>query len=372
MSKSFRALGVRGDLIQGLEDLGIKEPTPIQRDALPFLLRDGGDFIAQAQTGTGKTAAFGLPLLMQLDPKQPEIQAVVVAPTRELAKQIGKQLFRYTKYCTEKVFIEVLTGGDDIERQVAALARPTHAVVVTPGRLIDLLAKKALSLAAVRLLVLDEADEMLSLGFKAEVAFICSQTEGRRATWLFSATIPDGVQRLIADYMSATAHVLKVDHRHVVNRDIEHRFMLCTVKEKTKKLVDFLRRQGGERGVVFCRTKAGATKLAEELSAEGFAVGVLQGDLAQMERDKVLRSFRKGRFQFLIATDVAARGIDVEGLAFVVHHQLPDQIEYYTHRSGRTGRAGRAGVSIAMIGQREKADIDRLGKRLGLTFSQVR
>lgn len=372
MSKSFNALGVRPDLIRGLQDLGIQEPTPIQRDALPFLLKDGGDFIAQAQTGTGKTAAFGLPLLMQLDPKSAKIQAVVVAPTRELAKQIGKQLFKFTKYSVEKVFVEVLTGGDDIERQVAALTRPTHAIVVTPGRLLDLLAKKALVLDSVHLLVLDEADEMLSLGFKAEVAFICNQTEKRRATWLFSATIPDGVQRLISDYMAPTAHVLKVDHRHVVNRDIEHRFILCTVKEKTKKLVDFLRRQGQERGVVFCRTKAGATKLSEELSAEGFAVGVLQGDLAQLERDKVLRSFRKGRFQYLIATDVAARGIDVEGLAFVIHHQLPDQIEYYTHRSGRTGRAGRRGVSIAMIGQREKADIDRLGKRLGLTFTQLR
>jgi ATP-dependent RNA helicase DeaD len=372
MSKSFKELGVRQDLIRGLDDLGIKEPTPIQRDALPFLLRDGGDFIAQAQTGTGKTAAFGLPLLMQLDPKRAEIQAVVVAPTRELAKQIGKQLFRFTKYCGEKVFVEVLTGGDDIERQAAALARPTHAVVATPGRLLDLLAKKALSLEAVQLLVLDEADEMLSLGFKAEVAFICSQTQGRRATWLFSATIPDGVQRLISDYMSPTSHVLKVDHRHVVNRDIEHRYILCTLKEKTKKIVDFLRRQGPERGVLFCRTKAGASTLAEELEAEGFAVGVLQGDLPQLERDKVLRSFRKGRFQFLVATDVAARGIDVAGLAFVIHHQLPDQIEYYTHRSGRTGRAGRPGVSIAMIGQREKADIYRLGQRLGLEFTQLR
>lgn len=372
MSKSFKALGVRADLILGLEELGIKHPTPIQSEALPFLIRDGGDFIAQAQTGTGKTAAFGLPLLMRLDSKNPAVQAVVVAPTRELAKQIGKQLFRYTKYCAEKLYIEVLTGGDSMDRQITALSRPTHVVVVTPGRLLDLLAKKALSLDAVQLLVLDEADEMLTLGFKAEVAAICSKTQGRRSTWLFSATIPDGVQRLITDYMSPTAHVLKVDHKHVVNRDIDHRFVLCTVKEKTSRIVDFLRRQGQERGVIFCRTKAGATSLADELSQAGFAVGVLQGDLMQLERDKVLRSFRKERFQFLISTDVAARGIDVEGLAFVLHHQLPDRIEYYTHRSGRTGRAGRKGVSVSMIGQKEKADIAQLGKQLGLTFTQVR
>lgn len=372
MSKSFKALGVRADLVLGLDELGIKNPTPIQSEALPFLLKDGGDFIAQAQTGTGKTAAFGLPLLMRLDPKISAIQAVVVAPTRELAKQIGKQLFRFTKHCAHKLYIEVLTGGDSMERQITALSRPTHAVVATPGRLLDLLAKKALSLEAVQLLVLDEADEMLTLGFKAEVASICAKTQGRGATWLFSATIPDGVQRLITDYMSPTAHVLKVDHKHVVNRDIEHRFMMCTVKEKTRRIAGFLRGQGQERGVIFCRTKAGAISLAAELSQEGLSVGVLQGDLPQLERDKIMRSFRKGRFQFLIATDVAARGIDVEGLAFVIHHQLPDQIEYYTHRSGRTGRAGRPGVSIAMIGQKEKADIFQLGKRLGLTFTPMR
>ncbi|RFC43699.1 MAG: ATP-dependent RNA helicase DeaD [Verrucomicrobia bacterium] len=372
MSKTFKALGVRSDLIQGLEALGIREPTPIQREALPFLIQDGGDFIAQAQTGTGKTAAFGLPLLMQVDPALRSIQAVVVAPTRELAKQIGKQLFRFTRYCTQKIFVEVLTGGDKMEAQVTALQRPTHIVVATPGRFLDLLGQKALSLEAVKLLVLDEADEMLTLGFKAEVSLICSRTQSRSATWLFSATIPEGVQRLITDYMAPTAQVLKVDQRHVVNRDIEHRFMVCAVKEKTQRISEFLRRQGTEKGVIFCRTKVGAVALADELAAEGFPVGVLQGDLMQLDRDKVLRSFRKGRFQFLIATDVAARGLDVEGVAFVIHHQLPGQIENYTHRSGRTGRAGRAGVSIALIGQREKVDIVQLSKRLGLTFTEMR
>lgn len=372
MSKTFKALGVRADLILGLEALGIHSPTPIQLEALPFLIQSGTDFIAQAQTGTGKTAAFGLPLLMQVDPKVRGIQAVVVAPTRELAKQIGKQLFRFTKFCSEKIFVEVLTGGDDIERQVSALLRPTHVIVVTPGRLVDLLGRKAISLDSVKLLVLDEADEMLTLGFKHEVALICSHTQTRKATWLFSATIPESVQRLITDYMSPKPAILKVDHRHVVNRDIEHQFIVCPVKDKTKRIAAYLRRQRGERGVIFCRTKAGSIKLAEELLAEGLVCGVLQGDLMQFERDKVLRSFRKSRFQFLIATDVAARGIDVEGLAFVIHHQLPDQIDHYTHRSGRTGRAGRAGVSIAMIGQREKIDIHKLGEKLGLDFVELR
>jgi ATP-dependent RNA helicase DeaD len=370
--KIFKTLGVRDDLIQGLEELGIKTPTAIQREAIPFLLANGGDFIAQAQTGTGKTAAFGIPLLMQIDPEVREIQAVVVAPTRELAKQIGKQLFRFTKYCAKKIFVEVLTGGDKIERQTEALQRPTHVVVVTPGRLLDLLGRDALSLDKVKLLILDEADELLNLGFRKEVAEICLKTQGRQATWLFSATIPAGVRKLITDYMSPQAHSLKIDQQHVVNRDISHRFIVCQIRDKTDRIAAFLKSQGEARGVIFTRTRAGAIKLFGELTERGHAPGVLQGDLMQSERDKVLRSFRKGRFQFLIATDVAARGIDVEGLAFVLHHQLPDQVDYYTHRSGRTGRAGRTGVSIALICDQERSAIARLGQELGLAFSEMR
>ena len=365
-------MGVREDLIQGLEALGIKTPTAIQREAIPFLLSDGGDFIAQAQTGTGKTAAFGIPLLMQIDPKLAEIQAVVVAPTRELAKQIGKQLFRFTKFCAQKLFVEVLTGGDKIERQTEALLRPTHAVVVTPGRLLDLLAKEALSLDKVKLLILDEADELLNLGFRKEIAEICLRTKGREATWLFSATIPAGVKQLITDYMSPKAHTIKIDQQHVVNRNISHSYIVCHIKDKTDRIAAFLKSQGEARGVIFCRTRAGANKLFGELTKRGHAPGVIQGDLMQTERDKVLRSFRKGRYQFLIATDVAARGIDVEGLAFVLHHQLPDQIEYYTHRSGRTGRAGRTGISIALICEQERAALARLGQTLGLSFAEMR
>jgi ATP-dependent RNA helicase DeaD len=370
--KTFPDLGVRADLLKGLAELGITSPTPIQREAIPFLLNDGGDFIAQAQTGTGKTAAFGLPLLMRVDPKVRAIQAAVVAPTRELAKQIGKQLFRFTKYCADKTFVEVLTGGDNLDRQAAALQRPTHIVVATPGRLVDLLERKALSLDAVQVLVLDEADEMLTLGFRREVAHICTITQTRRATWLFSATIPEGVQKLISEYMSPRAHTLKIDRAHVVNRDITHRFLVCSVPQKTDCIAALLKQHPEDRGVIFCRTKAGASRLADELKERGFPIGVIQGDLMQVERDKVLRSFRKGRFQFLVATDVAARGIDVEGLAFVIHHQLPDQIEQYTHRSGRTGRAGRSGISIALITREEKPDITGLARALGLNFVEMR
>ena len=356
--------------MQGLQELGIIHPTEIQDKAIPFLLENGGDLIAQAQTGTGKTAAFGLPLLMKVNPGSREIQGLVVAPTRELAKQIGKQLFRYTKF-SEKIFIEVLSGGDNFDRQVAALQRPTHIVVATPGRLLDLFQKKALTLINVKHLVLDEADEMLSMGFKKELVKIFGLTRARKSTWLFSATIPDAIHGLIKDCMTGKPQMLKIDKAHVVNRDIDHRFTICSRDEKSGFIEKFLKGQQGARGVIFCRTKAGAIVLGKQLTAKGLPVDVLQGDLTQKERDTVMRSFKKERTQFLIATDVAARGIDVEGLSFVIHHQLPEQTEYYTHRSGRTARAGKKGVSLVLIEPRERPKITKLETDLDLSFSEV-
>jgi ATP-dependent RNA helicase DeaD len=367
---TFKDLGVPPDLIKGLEELGILTPTEIQGRAIPFLMVNGGDLIAQAQTGTGKTAAFGLPMLTKVDPKSKEVQGLVVAPTRELAKQIGKQLFRYTKYST-KIFVEVVGGGDSFDRQAAALQRPTQIVVGTPGRILDLIRRKALNLSSVRHLVLDEADEMLSMGFKKELKQIIYLTRDRRSTWLFSATFPDAIEELIKGCMSPDPHSLKVDASHVVNRDIEHRYATCGRGDKTDFVAGFLKRQKEKRGLIFCRTKAGAMKLGQQLTTLGLSVGVLQGDLVQKERDKVMRAFKKERLQFLIATDVAARGIDVEGLAFVIHHQLPDQIEYYTHRSGRTARAGKKGVSIVLIESKEQRRLKKIEEELGLTFTQL-
>ena len=356
--------------MQGLQELGIIHPTEIQDKAIPFLLENGGDLIAQAQTGTGKTAAFGLPLLLKVNPGSREIQGLVVAPTRELAKQIGKQLFRYTKF-SEKIFIEVLSGGDNFDRQVSALQRPTHIVVATPGRLLDLFQKKALTLINVKHLVLDEADEMLSMGFKKELVKIFGLTRARKSTWLFSATIPDAIHGLVKDCMTGKPQMLKIDKAHVVNRDIDHRFTICSRDEKSGFIEKFLKGQQGARGVIFCRTKAGAIVLGKQLTAKGLPVDVLQGDLTQKERDTVMRSFKKERTQFLIATDVAARGIDVEGLSFVIHHQLPEQTEYYTHRSGRTARAGKKGVSLVLIEPRERPKITKLETDLDLSFSEV-
>jgi ATP-dependent RNA helicase DeaD len=365
----FSTLGVPADFIRGLEDLQIHKPTAVQEQAIPFLIQDGGDLIAQAQTGTGKTAAFGLPLLTKIDPKTNTIQGLVIAPTRELAKQIGKQLFRYTKY-SEKMFVEVLNGGDPMDRQATALQRPTHMVVATPGRLIDMIKRKALNLNSVKYLILDEADEMLSMGFKDQLSQIINLTANRKSTWLFSATFPESIQRLIKACMTGQPHSLKIDRTHVVNRDIAHRFAVCRREDKTEFITRFLMRRDQQRGLIFCRTKAGAMMLGRDLAGEGLEVDVLQGDMAQKERDKVMRAFKKERMQCLIATDVAARGIDVEDLSFVIHHQLPEQTEYYTHRSGRTARAGKKGMSLALIDPRERKSITRLERELGLSFSE--
>lgn len=372
MSHPFTTLGVPEDLIRGITELGIMTPTEIQRQAIPFLLKDGGDLIAQAQTGTGKTAAFGLPLLTKIDPQLNAIQGLVVAPTRELAKQIGKQIFRFTKY-TEKMFVEVVSGGDPMDKQLAALRRPTHVVVATPGRLLELIKRKALSLDAVRHLVLDEADEMLSMGFKKELTEILGLTSARKSTWLFSATFPEEIDLLIKDCMSPKAHSIQIDQAHVVNRDIKHLFAICPRSEKTDFIAEFLKRRKDERGLIFCRTKAGAINLCTQLASLGFLIDVLQGDLTQKERDKVMRGFKKGRFQYLVATDVAARGIDVDSLSFVIQHQLPEQLASgYTHRSGRTGRAGKKGVSLSLIEPKEKWKIARLENELRLSFGEYR
>ncbi len=370
MSSTFQSLGVPKKLILGIEELGILHPTDIQKKAIPFLIEEGGNLIAQAQTGTGKTAAFGLPLLARIDPSRRQIEGLVIAPTRELAKQIGKQLFRYTKY-TAKIYTEVLTGGDDINRQATALQRPTHIVVATPGRLLDLIKRKALTLEHVRHLILDEADEMLSMGFKKELTEIFELTSKRKSTWLFSATFPDAVNLLVKDCMRDTPRAIKVERGDVVNRHIAHRYVNCAKDDKDEFIDSFLDRNADDRGLIFCRTKAGAVALGKRLEEFGHPVGVLQGDLSQLERDKVMRAFKKERLRVLIATDVAARGIDVEDLAFVIHHQLPEQIEYYTHRSGRTARAGKKGMSLVLLDSRDQKSIGRIQHELGISFSEL-
>ncbi|WP_438712475.1 DEAD/DEAH box helicase [Aquimarina muelleri] len=368
---TFLELGVSKDLSKGLKEMGISIPTKIQERAIPVLMNSQTDFIGKAQTGTGKTAAFGIPILSQIDPSKKHTQALILAPTRELGQQIAKQLFKFTKY-TDKIFTESVYGGEKIEIQLSRLKRPTHIVVATPGRLIDLMSRKAIDISKIKTLVMDEADEMLSMGFKKDLTTILSKTKGDRNVWLFSATMPTSLNEIINSYVSNDAIRITVDKDDAVNKGIEHQFVVGDEVNKLDTLIYFLKTQKEGRGIVFTKTKAAARTLHKQLKAKNYEVGLLEGEMTQKDRDKVMRAFRNKTLQLLVSTDVAARGIDVANLAFVLHYQLPDQMEYYTHRSGRTARAGKKGISLALVTKSEVKVIRDLEKELGIRFNQIR
>ena len=370
--KNFSELGVAPQFIKALTDKKILVPTEIQEKSIPYLLSIGSDFIGQAPTGTGKTAAFGLPLLNFVNHKVPKIQALILCPTRELGQQIAKQLFHYTKY-SEKIFVEAVYGGENIELQTSRLRRTTHILVATPGRLLELVDKGIVSLEDVAKVVLDEADEMLSLGFKKDLDNILKLTSKNNAkTWLFSATMPDDIKAIIKKYLSPKAMKVEVIHKTRSNKDITHQYLVCTEQEKFPFLLHFLNGQGANRGVIFCKTKEATKQLTEQLKAKKISADAIHGDLLQIERNKVMRAFKGEKLKILVATDLAARGIDVAGLAYVVHYQIPDKAEYYIHRSGRTGRAGMKGLSIAFITEGEMKSFKFIEKALGLSIDRVK
>ncbi len=371
MAKQFEKLGVDKKFCQAINEINIVEPTEIQVQVIPALLQRNTDLVAQAQTGTGKTAAYGLPLLQKINPKNKVVQGLILCPTRELGQQIAKQLFKFTKY-SDKIFTEAIFGGAQIERQISALRRPTHIIVATPGRLIELLQRKAVDLKHVSTIILDEADEMLSMGFKKELDQILKYLENIDNKWLFSATMPDGIRKIVNNHLSNKAIKIEVSKKSIVNKNIDHQFLICEEAEKLHILIQLLNSEKGNRGIVFCKTKLAATTLAKQLNAKNIKTDAIQGDLKQIERDKIMRAFKKGNMQILVATDLAARGIDIEGLSFVVHYQLPDKDEYYTHRSGRTARAGKKGYSLSLITSKEIKSIRHFEKALKISFKQIR
>ena len=369
--KNFEELGTSLGFIKGLAELNIVEPTEVQKKVMPILLAGSTDIVAQAQTGTGKTAAYGIPLLEKMNPKNKSVQGLVLCPTRELAKQVAKQLFKFTKYTT-KVFTEAVYGGEHIDRQIASLRRPTQIIVATPGRLIDLVKREAVDLSSVKTVVLDEADEMLSMGFKKELEDIFGYLSAVENKWLFSATIPNGIQEIISKHLSRTAKRVEVSKEDVVNKNISHQYVTCSDTDKFYVLHQFLKSEHENRGVIFCKTKAAAKKLSKQLLAKNIATDAIHGDLLQKERDKVMRAFKNETLRILVATDVAARGIDISDLSFVAHYQLPENEEYYTHRSGRTARAGKEGVSMCFVNTSEVKTIRNYERNLGIKFSPVK
>jgi ATP-dependent RNA helicase DeaD len=366
---TFKELGLSDEILKALDELGFETPTNIQEDAIPRLLQEDKDLIGIAQTGTGKTAAFGLPLLDRLDPDFKKTQGLILAPTRELGKQIAEQLALFSKH-QERISVLPVYGGAAIFNQIKALKKTQHVIIATPGRLIDLIKRKAVDLTSLSFLILDEADEMLNMGFKDELDEILAYTPEDKLTWLFSATMPGFIKNIVKKYMDDPIEI-KVDAKNEVNKNIEHLYVTVKGRDKKEALTRFLDLHGNMRGVVFCRTKRDTQELAEHLMKKNYKADALHGDLSQAQRDRVMKRFKKHDLQVLIATDVAARGIDVNDLTHVFHYTLPDDNAYYTHRSGRTARAGKEGTSIAFVGKKEKYRISRLERSLGINFEAV-
>ncbi len=366
---SFKHLGLSNQILKVITELGFEKPSEIQAQAIPQLLDGFCDFIGLAQTGTGKTAAFGLPLLERVDPLQPTTQALILAPTRELGQQIAEQLEIFSKYL-DQVNVLAVYGGASISTQIKALRKPQHVIIATPGRLLDLIQRKSINLERLKFLVLDEADEMLNMGFQEDLDKILSYTPEHKMVWLFSATMSHEISRIVKKYMDDPIEV-KLNRKNEVNKNIEHQYTLVRPSDKAQALVRFLDVDPEMRGVVFCRTKRDTQELADMLIHRNYKVDALHGDLTQRQRDKVMRQFKAKDLQVLVATDIAARGIDVDDLSHVFHFALPDDMAYYTHRSGRTARAGKKGVSIAFIGSRDRFRIDWLSRQLGISFKKI-
>ncbi|HUS01768.1 MAG TPA: DEAD/DEAH box helicase [Chitinophagaceae bacterium] len=366
---SFEELGLKEELVRAIADLGFETPTPIQQKAIPILISGTTDFVGLAQTGTGKTAAFGMPLLQLIDVSQKYPQALIVCPTRELCLQICNDLQDYKKYMRGAI-AEPVYGGASIVMQIRALKKGVHIVVATPGRLIDMIERKAIDLEKVKYVVLDEADEMLNMGFRDDIDFVLKNTVKRESTWMFSATMPPEVRAISKNFMRNPQEIT-VGKKNTANVNIDHQYFITPAHsryETLKRLVDF---NPGMYGIIFTRTKADAQEITERLVKEGYDIEALHGDLTQQQRDKVMGRFRQKSIQLLIATDVAARGIDVEGITHVINYELPDDMEVYTHRSGRTARAGKSGICISICHSRESYKIKQLERMTNAKFHKL-
>lgn len=366
---TFEALGIEEALLQGIGALGFTEPTPIQEQAIPVLLSGTKDFVGLAQTGTGKTAAFGLPLLQLVDIKKNFPQALVVCPTRELCMQITKDLHSFAK--TKKGLKTVAVyGGASIGEQIRSLRHGAQIVIATPGRLIDLIERNAIDLNNINYIVLDEADEMLNMGFREDIEFILKNTPNRNSIWLFSATMPPEVRQVSKRFMDKP-HEITIGKVNAANANIDHQFYVTSGINRyqtLKRIIDF---NPGIYGIIFTRTKADAQTITENLIREGYDIEALHGDLTQAQRDKVMGRFREKSLQLLIATDVAARGIDVKDITHVINYELPDDVEVYTHRSGRTGRAGKNGICLSIVTSRESYRLRQVEKLINTRFHKL-
>ena len=370
MSKQFSDLGIHPQFQKSLTDLHISVPTDIQEKIIPVVLNQNVDLVALAKTGTGKTAAFGLPLLQLINIKDTHVQAVILAPTRELGQQIQANLTSFAAH-SPAISIAAICGGIPIKPQIERLQTATHIVVATPGRLVDLIKRGAINLKNVKYLVLDEADEMVS-ALKEEVDTIIKEIPKSRRTLLFTATMPGTIKQLVQNYMSKKVVQIAADMTTVGHQGIDHQYMVVAPIEKLEVLLHFLNSKEGERGIIFCKTKAAVNKLAKNLAINKFSSGAIHGSLTQGIRDRIMGQFREGHIDILVATDLAARGIDVKEISYVVNYHLPDTYDAYVHRSGRTARAGAKGLSLTILQQEEVGDIADFEKELGIVFHELK
>lgn len=366
----FKELELIPEILRSLEDLGYEKPMPIQEKTIPILLNGKRDFIGLAQTGTGKTAAFGIPVLQQLDLSKRKTQALVLSPTRELCIQIAKDIESYSKYL-KSVNILPVYGGASIETQIRGLKKGAHIVVATPGRMLDLIRRKQTDFSQIDTVVLDEADEMLNMGFREELDAILAETPDTKRTCLFSATMPKEIREISSRYMKDPEEIT-IGSKNRASDSLVHEYFLVSSSNRyqvLKRIVDFY---PGIYGIVFCRTRRSTQEVADNLIQDGYNADALHGDLSQAQRDYVMQKFRRKNLNILVATDVAARGLDVNDLTHVINYELPDDTDTYIHRSGRTGRAGKTGTSLTLVGTRRRHTISHFERKIGNTFTRIK
>jgi len=370
MSKQFSDLGVNEQFQKSLADLKISIPTDIQKKSIPVVLNKKDDLVALAKTGSGKTAAFGLPLLQLINSENTAVQAVILAPTRELAQQIHANLVSFAAH-SPAISIAAVCGGIPIKPQIERLKTATHVVVATPGRLVDLVKREAINIKNLKFLVLDEADEMVS-ALKEDLDTIIAGIPKSRRTLLFTATMPGTIKQLVQNYMSKHVVHVEADMSTLGHQGIDHQYVVVEPIEKLDVLLHFLNTKEGQRGIIFCKTKAAVNKLAKNLAINKFSSGAIHGSLSQGIRDRIMGQFREGHIDILVATDLAARGIDVKEIEYVVNYHLPDTYEAYVHRSGRTARAGAKGLSLTILQKEEVAEVADFEKELGIVFNKFK
>ena len=364
----FEQLGLNEPILKAISDMGFETPSEIQQKAIPTLLANGADMVALAQTGTGKTAAFGFPLLQLIDTDSRVTQGLILSPTRELCLQIASELRNYAKYLP-KVNVVAVYGGASIEEQARSLKKGAQIIVATPGRMQDMIRRNFVDISHINYCVLDEADEMLNMGFYEDITAILSHTPQEKSTWLFSATMPNEVAKIARKFMRKPIEIT-VGTRNQATSTVQHEYYIVSGRHRYQALKRLADANPDIFSVVFCRTKRATQAVAEKLIEDGYNAAALHGDLSQNQRDLVMKSFRARQIQMLVATDVAARGIDVDDITHVIHYQLPDEIETYNHRSGRTGRAGKSGISMVILPKSEVKKIKTIEKMIGQPFEQ--